>query len=170
MKLNNQVKEIIHKEFEAFKESMYAGKSLKERQELDQFFTPPEISIYMIERFTEDDEDSLQHLKGKKILDPTCGSGNLLAACIIAGAEPQNIYGNDYDKKMVELCKKRLNAVCDMLGLEHIPEENIHKGNALKSNALTNWNSRIREGQVAAEEKIEQIEAEQANMKEEELW
>ena len=33
MKLSKEVKALIRKEYEEFKESMYAGKSLEERQE-----------------------------------------------------------------------------------------------------------------------------------------
>jgi type I restriction-modification system DNA methylase subunit len=93
MKLSNETKQLIREEYEEFKESMYAGKSLKERQTLDQFFTPPEISIRLIE--------DLSDLSGN-ILDPACGSGNLLAAALIAGADSDKVFGNDYDQVMVE--------------------------------------------------------------------
>ena len=85
MKLSKEVKALIRKEYEEFKESMYANKSLKERQELDQFFTPPEISIRLIEELSD--------LSGN-VLDPTSGSGNLLAAALIAGADVDKVFGN----------------------------------------------------------------------------
>ena len=53
MKLSKETKDLIRKEYNEFKESMYAGKSLQERQELDQFFTPPEISIRLIEELSD---------------------------------------------------------------------------------------------------------------------
>ena len=95
MILSNEVKDLITKEFEEFKAQMYAGKTKEERQKLGQFFTPADISIQMIERFNCDS------LAGKKILDPACGSGNLLAACLLAGADPDKVFGNDYDQVMV---------------------------------------------------------------------
>ena len=38
-------------EFNKFKEYMYAGKTKEERDELAQFFTPPEISIKLLEMY-----------------------------------------------------------------------------------------------------------------------
>ena len=59
---------------------LYEGLDEKKRIELGQFYTPGKICIQMIEKFTCDT------LSGRNILDPTCGSGNLLIACLIAGA------------------------------------------------------------------------------------
>ena len=128
MKLSKETKQLIRKEYEEFKESMYAGKSLKERQELDQFFTPPEISIRLIEELSD--------LSGN-VLDPTSGSGNLLAAALIAGADVDKVFGNEYDETMVKLCRERLNKVCDILGKPHIKDWQIHQGNALHRFAIT---------------------------------
>lgn len=128
MKLSNETKQLIKKEYEEFKESMYAGKSLKERQELDQFFTPPEISIRLIEELSD--------LSGN-VLDPTSGSGNLLAAALIAGADVDKVFGNEYDETMVKLCRERLNKVCDLLDKPHIKDWQIHQGNALHRFAIT---------------------------------
>ena len=127
MKLSKEVKALIRKEYEEFKESMYANKSLEERQELDQFFTPPEISIKLIEELSD--------LSGN-VLDPTSGSGNLLAAALIAGADSDKVFGNEYDATMVKLCRERLNKVCDMLGKPHIQDWQIHQGNALQARCL----------------------------------
>jgi SAM-dependent methyltransferase len=128
MKLSPEVKDLIRKEYEEFKESMYANKSLAERQELDQFFTPPEISIRLIEELSD--------LSGN-VLDPTSGSGNLLAAALIAGADSDKVFGTDYDETMVKLCRERLNKVCDLLGKPHIKDWQIHQGNALHRFAVT---------------------------------
>ena len=130
MKLSKEVKALIRKEYEEFKESMYAKKSLEERQELDQFFTPPEISIKLIEELSD--------LSGN-VLDPTSGSGNLLAAALIAGADSQRVFGNEYDATMVKLCRERLNKVCDILGKPHIQDWQIHQGNALIPDCLTEF-------------------------------
>ena len=127
MKLSKETKQLIRKEYEDFKESMYAGKSLEERQELDQFFTPPEVSIKLIEELSD--------LSGN-VLDPTSGSGNLLAAALIAGADSQRVFGNEYDATMVKLCRERLNKVCDILGKPHIQDWQIHQGNALQARCL----------------------------------
>ena len=127
MKLSKETKQLIRKEYEDFKESMYAGKSLEERQELDQFFTPPEVSIKLIEELSD--------LSGN-VLDPTSGSGNLLAAALIAGADSQMVFGNEYDATMVKLCRERLNKVCDILGKPHIQDWQIHQGNALQARCL----------------------------------
>lgn len=128
MKLSKEVKALIRKEYEEFKESMYANKSLEERQELDQFFTPPEISIRLIEELSD--------LSGN-VLDPTSGSGNLLAAALIAGADVDKVFGNEYDETMVKLCRERLNKVCDLLDKPHIKDWQIHQGNALHRFAIT---------------------------------
>lgn len=128
MTLSAETKALIKAEYEEFKELMYAGKSLKERQELDQFFTPPEISIGLIEELSD--------LSGN-VLDPTCGSGNLLAAALFAGADSDKIFGNDYDLTMAQACRDRLNKICNRLGKAPIQDWQIHQGNALHRFALT---------------------------------
>ena len=125
MKLSKETKDLIKKEYEEFKEAMYAGKSLKERQELDQFFTPPEISIMLIEELSD--------LSGN-VLDPTCGSGNLLAAALIAGADPSKVFGNEYDAVMVDICRKRLQKLNSK-----VQDWQIHRGNALIPDCLTEF-------------------------------
>ena len=82
---------------------------------MGQFFTPPELTIQMIEKF-EDMEGT--------IIDPTCGCGGLLVGCILAGADPKKIYGIEYDENILVLCRERL----EKLG---VPRDNIHLGNAL---------------------------------------
>ena len=87
----------------------------------------------MIEKF---DCDSLSN---KNILDPTCGSGNLLIACLIAGADSDKLFGNEYDSVAVDLCRKRLNRCCDILNKPHIKDYQIHQGNALGKWCLTDF-------------------------------
>lgn len=132
MKLSEEIKLEIKKEFEAFKHKMYDGKTLEERKELDQFFTPPQVTIPLLE--------NLETVKDIDILDPTSGSGNLLIACIIAGASPARVFGNDYDAAMVKVCKDRLNKYCKEHNLPEVPKNNIHRGNALQKRCLTEFN------------------------------
>ena len=121
MIISEEIKQKIKNEYNIFKNIQYAGKTLEERRELDAFFTPPELTIKMIEKF--------ESIENKTILDPTCGTGNLLAACIIAGANPEMVYGNEFDPIFVKLCQERL-------GKLGVPPHHIHQGDALKKECL----------------------------------
>lgn len=123
MTLSKEVKTQIISEFNSWIEHQYAGKSLKERQEFGQFFTPPELTIQMIEKF--------DNLNGT-ILDPTCGCGGLLAACILAGADPTKVYGIELDPDILKICRERL-------GKLGVPEHNIHLGNALNDDCYDHF-------------------------------
>lgn len=130
MLINNELKQKIIDEYNHFKDEMYSNKTLEERKQLDQFFTPPEITIPMIEKF--------ESIENKTILDPCCGSGNLLAACLIAGADADKIYGNDYDRDMVIICRERLSNICKQLNkTQEFKHQQIHQGNALQKLCLT---------------------------------
>lgn len=115
MKLSEEQKEKIINEYREFEAIQYAGKSKEERQELGQFYTPPELTIQMIEGMDEIREP---------VIDPTCGAGGLLAAIIIAGANPENVFGIELDPKIVPIAQERL-------GKLGVPKDNIHIGNAL---------------------------------------
>lgn len=115
MKLTNDIKEKIQAEFEHWKDSQYSDKSLKQRQALGQFFTPPQLSIQMLEKYDD--------LSGA-FLDPTAGAGGLLAAAVIAGADPRKCFGIELDADTMLLCRERL----AKLG---VPRCNIHQGDAL---------------------------------------
>ena len=117
MTLTSEQVENIKSEFNQWKDKMYANKTLAERQDFGQFFTPPELTIKMLEKF--------QDLKGS-VLDPTCGAGNLLAAAIMAGADPKLVYGIELDPEILEIAVERL-------GKLGVPEKNIICGNALDS-------------------------------------
>ena len=125
MILTEDIKQKIIEEYNEWFNSQYGDKSLEERRKLGAFFTPHELTIKMIEKF--------ETIEGKTILDPTCGTGNLLAACVIAGADPTMVYGNEYDETFTMLCKERLMK----LG---VPEENIHQGDALNGENLKKSN------------------------------
>jgi len=135
MILSEEVKQKITEEFESFKAEMYAGRTQEERQKLGQFFTPAALSIQMIERF------EVESLAGQKILDPTAGSGNLLAACLIAGADSDKVFGNELDKTMLNACRRRLNKICRELGKPEIPYHHLHQGDATDPRCLTVFSS-----------------------------
>ena len=116
MKLTKKQKNAIETEFKQWTETQYAGKDKKERQKLGQFFTPPALTIKMLEKF-----DSV---KDKDILDPTCGAGGLLVACILAGADPKRCYGIELDEEVLSIARIRL----AKLG---VPPCNLVQGDAL---------------------------------------
>lgn len=123
MILSEGIKQKIIAEYNEWFNHQYGDKSLAERRELGAFFTPPELTIEMIEMFSCDD------LKDKTILDPTLGAGGLLAGCIIAGANPKLCYGNELDYNILQVAKKRLMK----LG---VPEENLHQGDATEDRCI----------------------------------
>ena len=135
MKLSEEVKNKIIEilDSQEFKSNLYEGLTEDKRKKLNQFYTPGKLCIQMIEKF---DCDSLSN---KNILDPTCGSGNLLIACLITGADSDKLFGNEYDSIAVDLCKKRLNRCCDILNKPHIKDYQIHQGNALGKWCLTDF-------------------------------
>ena len=133
MKLTDKQKDQIISILDSneFKNNLYDGLVEEERSAKGQFYTPGKICIKMIEKF------KWETLSGKTILDPTVGSGNLLIACLIAGADSDKIFGNEYDADIIPTCRNRINKACDILGKPHIRDWQIHKGNALDSFCLT---------------------------------
>lgn len=115
MTLSEEIKNKIQEEYDAWANAQYAGKDKKERQKLGQFFTPPPLTIRMLEKF--------ENLEGN-VLDPCLGAGGLIAAAVIAGADPKKCYGIELDPSILEVAKKRL----AKLG---VPEKNLIQGNAL---------------------------------------
>ena len=116
MKLNNNIKAKIQAEYDSWKDKMWPDMDKKTRQKLGQFHTPPQLTIRMIEKF-----DSI---KDKDILDPCLGAGNLIAAAIIAGADPSKCYGIELDPVVHKVAQLRLSK----LG---VPPCNIVQGDAL---------------------------------------
>ena len=101
MKLTDAQKKQIEEELAAFTNE-YAGKTKEERKEKGQFFTPAPIAIEMLEMFDCEEPGD------QTILDPTAGNGNLLAAALIAGFKPENVYGNELDPEIYEMLVTRL--------------------------------------------------------------
>jgi len=119
MKLTDSQINAIKEEYTQWKDKMYADNSLSRRKDFGQFFTPPELSILMLEKFENTDGT---------ILDPCCGAGNLLAAAIKAGFDPTKVYGIEIDSDILNIAHERLVP----LG---VPIENIHLGDALNPNS-----------------------------------
>lgn len=120
MRLSEEAKRRIEQEYLDWFKSQYGNKTKEERKQLGAVFTPPKITIQMIER--------LDNLDGN-ILDPCCGSGNLLVAAIIAGAKPDNIYGNEYEPEFLRLAQDRL----EKYG---VPRWHLHQGDATKAECI----------------------------------
>lgn len=116
MVVSEESRKKIEEEYKCWEAVQYSGKDKKERQKLGQFFTPPVLSIKMLEKF-----DSVMD---KDILDPTVGAGGLLAAAILAGADPSRCYGIELDETTLKFARKRL----ARLG---VPPGNLVLGNAL---------------------------------------
>ena len=115
MKLTDEQINAIKEEYTKWKDSMYANRTLSERKDFGQFFTPPDLSIKMLEKFENNDGT---------ILDPCYGAGNLLAAAIFAGFKPENIYGIELDPDILQIAIERLS----LLG---VPKDNLRVGDAL---------------------------------------
>lgn len=132
MKLSEEVKSKILEILDSkeFMSDLYEGLDEQKRRELGQFYTPGKVCIQMIEQY------GTESFSGKNILDPTVGSGNLLIAMLIAGADSDKIYGNELDATAVKLCRKRINRACDILGKSRINDWQIHKGDATDSFCL----------------------------------
>ena len=132
----DKIKKILDSDY--FRNSLYVDANGNEldktkRDELGQFYTPGKICIKMIEKF------KWETLSDNNILDPTVGSGNLLIACLIAGADSDKIFGNEYDADIIPTCRNRINKACDILGKPHIQDWQIHQGNALIPDCLTEF-------------------------------
>lgn len=120
MTLSDNIKKEIEIEFNEWVGVQYAGKDKKDRQTKGQFFTPPPLTIKMLEKF-----DSVID---KDILDPTVGAGGLLAAAIIAGADPYRVYGIELDPDILQIAQRRLLK----LG---VPPWHLRQGDALDTNS-----------------------------------
>lgn len=135
MKLSEEVKQNIINILDSkeFMVDLYEGLSVERRKKLGMVYTPAKVCIQLIEMFECDT------LAGKNILDPTCGSGNLLIACLIAGADSDKIYGNEFNPTAVALCRRRINRACKLLGKSYIRDWQIHEGDATEARCLSDF-------------------------------
>lgn len=115
MNLSDLQIKAINDEYLQWKDKMYADRTLSERKDFGQFFTPPNLTIKMLEKFDNFDGT---------ILDPCCGAGNLLAAAIKAGFKPENVYGIEIDPTIMQIA-------IDRLSLLGVPNKNIKLGDVL---------------------------------------
>ena len=135
MTLTEEVKERIISILDSkeFMSDLYEGLSEKRRRELGMVYTPAKVCIKLIESF------ECSTLAERNILDPACGSGNLLIACLIAGADSDKVFGNEFDPVAVALCRRRVNRVCKLLGKPFIKEWQIHEGDGTQARCLTEF-------------------------------
>jgi ribosomal protein L11 methylase PrmA len=118
-----------------FMSDLYAGLTAEQRKKLGQVYAPARVCIQMLESF------NCESISNRTILDPACGSGNLLIACLIAGADSDKLYGNELDPVAVRLCRKRINRACELLGKSRIKDWQIHEGDATDPYCLTIFGS-----------------------------
>ena len=106
-----------------------------------QIFTPSHIVKYMLDKI-----DYTSNVFGKKIIDNSCGTGNILIEVVerfIVDAKRARrkkpaikkglescIYGYDIDSDMVEKCISNLNIVAQRFGLTDI-RWNVHHEDGL---------------------------------------
>lgn len=147
MKLLEEIKKEIERESNEYLNEIksgtdqYGGLTKEERDELGAFYTPPELCTQMLEMY----DYTLEEFATKTILDPTCGSGNLIMAALIVGVSvnkdyPKNVFGNELSPKPLELCRKRFTHYCETHGLKEYDEKfwkvHLHQGNALNPDCL----------------------------------
>lgn len=149
MKLTKEIKEEIKRESEEYLNEIksgtdqYGGLTKEERDKLGAFYTPPELCIQMLEMY----DCTLEEFAIKNtILDPTCGSGNLIMAALIAGLSvnkdyPEKVFGNELSLKPLELCRKRFTHYCETHGLKEYDKDfwkvHLHQGNALNKGCIS---------------------------------
>lgn len=130
MKLSKEIKEEIKRESEEYLNEIksgtdqYGGLTKEERDELGAFYTPWSLCCQMLEMY----DCTLEEFATKTILDPTCGSGNLIIAALIAGISidkkyPEKVFGNELSLKPLELCRKRFTHYCETHGLKEYNKE-----------------------------------------------
>lgn len=140
---------------EIVKESIDTYNSLGEGideniDELGQFYTPPEIVVKMLAKYT----CSYEEFCNSSILDPTCGNGNLLAGALILGLAgnknySENVFGNELDEEPLKICRERLKRICVDFCANQIKKIgtvvwdwdefwnwHLHQGDALKTECI----------------------------------
>lgn len=147
MKLTEEIKEEIKRESEEYLNEIksctdqYGGLTKEERDALGAFYTPWRLCVQMLEMY----DCTLEEFATKTILDPTCGSGNLIMAALIAGISvnkdyPKNVFGNELSLKPLELCRKRFTHYCETHRLRKYDKSfwnyHLHLGNALNRDCI----------------------------------
>ena len=100
MKISDDIKQKIQQEYDNYVNIQYGTKTKEERQKLGQFFTPPELSIQMIEKYDD--------LNGT-ILDPAVGCGRVISSMYnCSELILKNVIGIELDETIARLCIKRL--------------------------------------------------------------
>ena len=140
MVLSDSIKVKIQAEYASWMDEQYAGKDKAERQKLAQFFTPPALSVKMLEK--------LDSLEGKDILDPALGAGGLIAAAVLAGADPKRCFGIEIDEEVLAVARRRL----AKLG---VPPCNLVLGDALNPKSYEEKLQPFEEKSFAAVSKTE---------------
>ena len=102
--INNDALSRIKSEFDnymkTYNNDQYAGNDKELRAKLGQYYTPPELTYKMLNNYRKpdmSDEDFENMLQNDTLMDPTAGSGNLLAGGISYGWNPLNVYANEPD-------------------------------------------------------------------------
>lgn len=122
-----------------FKNSLYEGLTWEKQIKFQQIYFTTKACIILLEK------SKLTDFANAVILDPCCGSGQILVAALCAGASTDKIFGNDIDIDAVVLCRKRINMAIDILNSinayginnrKYIEDWQIHQGNALVPECL----------------------------------
>lgn len=140
--LKNKIKEESETFLSKINEtSQYGTLTEKERDDLGAFFTPANLVIEMLEMFDCD----IETFATKTILDPTCGSGNLIMGALIVGSSinkkyPELVFGNELAETTLNICRKRFTLYCKESGMKQYDEKfwnwHIHQGNALEKSCI----------------------------------
>lgn len=101
--ISDQVGVMYHYYYQ-FKNNLYGDNDMEKRKSLGQFYTPPQLGSKMLEKY----DCSLKDFKDKTILDPTAGSGLLLCYALVAGSEPDKVFGIELDEEVLNLAHERL--------------------------------------------------------------
>ncbi len=118
----------------------YASNQLKERKDLGQFFTPSILCAKMLAKLSKvkeaylDEEGNVKEeyktknpvISGEPLFDPTAGCGNLLAAGIAIGWDPEWIYANELDPKIHEVLVEGLTSL--KVDGRSVPKDHIRCG------------------------------------------
>lgn len=114
----------------------YASNQLKERKDLGQFFTPSILCAKMLAKLSKvkeaylDEEGNVKEenpkITGEPLFDPTAGCGNLLAAGIAIGWDPEWIYANELDPKIHEVLVEGLTSL--KVNGKSVPKDHIRLG------------------------------------------